>query len=153
MRRMARFGLAGAAVVVVLAGALFAVAMRGGFGQSATIMVLDFTAPLADVLAYVPGRVRPSRAAAPAEAGVFYRHSLSTHCGVEYAWFDGRWWQASPKLYRPDGMRANPPVGWGNPFTPGKIGVIGDDRAMFIADTGERATFAVRSTEPSDGCA
>ncbi|MDA0263475.1 MAG: hypothetical protein O3A93_04945 [Chloroflexi bacterium] len=78
----------------------------------------------------------PLSEAAPAEIGVRYAHRLYTHCGIRYADFDGRRWLADPAL-----GDANPPPGWGNPFDPGTIELLAEDRAMFISHSGERAFF------------
>jgi hypothetical protein len=61
-----------------------------------------------DVLALLPGGVRPALAEDDrAEIGVDYRYELPTHCGVEYAFFSGRWWTATPKVYE-NKARVNP---------------------------------------------
>lgn len=35
------------------------------------------------------------------EAGVSYRFNLLTHCGIEWAYFDGRYWVPKPKAQTP----------------------------------------------------
>jgi hypothetical protein len=64
--------------------------------------------------------------------------SVYTHCGVESARIDGRWWHASPPLYNED--QSGPPVGWGNPHQEGTLTVESNDRAVFEA-VGERVIF------------
>ena len=32
-----------------------------------------------------------------------YRFNLLTHCGIEWAYFDGRYWVAKPKVDKPSG--------------------------------------------------
>ena len=78
----------------------------------------------------------PASEAAPAVIGVRYSHRLYTHCGVRSADFDGRRWLADPFL-----GEANPPPGWGNPFDPGTIELVAEDRALFVSHSGERAFF------------
>jgi hypothetical protein len=145
--------LAAITVVVLSVAVVSTVALRGGLGDGGIVMAQSFTATIANAVAYVPGRVRPAAGDSPVQQGVFYRHTLMTHCGVEYARFDARWWQTSPRRYRADGTQANPPSGWGNPFTSGKMAVVADDMAVFIADTRQRAAFRARPTEPGDTCA
>ena len=71
-------------------------------------------------------------------AGKPYNYQLYTHCGIRWAYFDGRWWKASPVL--DDGSR-NPPRGWGNPFDIGSMVLSADDRARFTSAAGLTATF------------
>lgn len=56
---------------------------------------------------------------------------LYTHCGVNGAMIDGRWWQISPSLDDGDG---NPPPPWDNPFQNGVLRFTSDDTAIFTAD-------------------
>ncbi|MFN2470436.1 MAG: hypothetical protein ABR583_05500 [Gaiellaceae bacterium] len=84
------------------------------------------------------------------EPGARYEFTLYTHCGIEYARFDGRWWLADPPL---DDGSHNPPRGWGNPSQPGTMELVAPDRAKFRAEE-LSATFrpAPASYEPP-GCA
>jgi hypothetical protein len=63
---------------------------------------------------------------------------LYTHCGVESARIDGRWWHAKPPLYNED--RSGPPDGWDNPFQHGRLTVESPNRAVFKA-AGQRVVF------------
>ena len=97
--------------------------------------------PPRDVLALLPGGVRPALAENElAEIGLDYRYELPTHCGVEYAYFSGRWWTAAPKLYE-SAARLNPPLGWGDPMEPGTMRLVAQDEALFVGDSGPDALF------------
>jgi hypothetical protein len=76
-----------------------------------------------------------------AEIGVPYEYPLYTHCGVLWAEFDGRLWDASPPLAEPTG---NPPPGWGNPYDTGTITLLQEDVAVFRSSMGEVARFRPR---------
>jgi hypothetical protein len=99
-----------------------------------------FGAP-GDVLAFLPGGVRPSLPEhGQAKVGIDYRYELPTHCGVEYAFFSGRWWRATPRLYEGD-AKVNPPPGWGNPTEPGTMRLVSRGEARFEGDSGNTARF------------
>jgi len=65
--------------------------------------------------------------------------TVYTHCGVESARVNGRWWHAKPPLYG-DTEGGGPPPGWGNPFQEGTLTVEAADRAVFEA-LGQRVLF------------
>ena len=77
--------------------------------------------------------------------GRFVSYSLYTHCGVTYAYFDGKRFYADPPLNDGNG---NPPVGWGNPLDDGFMILRDSDTAVFIDLSGHRADF---STHPKSG--
>ena len=60
--------------------------------------------------------------------GVSYPYELLTHCGVQYALFDGRLWLLDPPL---DDGSGNPPPGWDNPTQHGLMRLLADDVAEF----------------------
>jgi hypothetical protein len=94
-----------------------------------------------DVLALLPGGVHPALGPDErAEIGVDYRFELPTHCGVEYAFFSGRWWTATPKLYE-NGAEVDPPPGWDNPTEPGTMRLVSRNEALFVGDSGNIARF------------
>jgi len=64
---------------------------------------------------------------------------LYTHCGIEWAIFDGRLWLAHPPLLD-DGVRGAPP-GWSDPAQAGVMRRAGDERAELRAGS-LVATFA-----------
>ena len=66
------------------------------------------------------------------EQGVAYRFNLPTHCGIEWAYFDGRYWVPRPKL--------DPPSHWAS-IESGMIVLVRRDRALFEADAGGGARF------------
>jgi hypothetical protein len=66
------------------------------------------------------------------EVGETHDYSLYVHCGVEWARIDGVWWRTDPLN---DGD-ANPPAGWGNPYTPGTVTLSEPDVAIFDGPAG-----------------
>jgi hypothetical protein len=69
---------------------------------------------------------------ARAQAGVAYRFNLLTHCGIEWAYFDGRYWVPPRKV--------DPPSNWAN-IEPGTMTLTAQDEAVFAADVGGGARF------------
>ena len=53
-----------------------------------------------------------------------------THCGVENALIDGRWWHVVDPLYGDGGPGTGPPEGWGNPTQSGRLTMDGE-QAVF----------------------
>ena len=113
--------LAGAAMV--LAGAAVVLAACGG-GTAA-----QAAKPAA-----------PSRAAA-ASAGSARPYMLYTHCGIDEARIDGRYYEAVHPLS--DGQ-GNPPAGWGNPYQAGTMTLLPPDQAVFRDDAGHQVLFRSR---------
>jgi hypothetical protein len=78
----------------------------------------------------------PDADAAPCEegveAGVPYRFDLLTHCGIEWAYLDGRYWIAAPKI--------DPPSDW-SPVESGTITLVNENEARFEGDSGGEASF------------
>jgi hypothetical protein len=66
------------------------------------------------------------------ERGVDYRFNLLTHCGIEWAYFDGRYWVPKPKADRPSH--------WAS-IEPGTMRLEQPDVASFEADEGGGARF------------
>lgn len=58
--------------------------------------------------------------------------TMYTHCGVENALIDGRWWHVDQPLYR-GAPGSGPPQGWANPSQRGVLTFTSDDRAVFQA--------------------
>jgi hypothetical protein len=81
---------------------------------------------------------------------VYYAYGLQTHCGIDWAFFDGRLWVADPPL---DDGSGNPPDGWDNPRQVGFMGLRSHREAEFRAGD-RRAHFrpAPPGFEPP-GCA
>ncbi len=73
-----------------------------------------------------------------AGVGIAYPYRLYTHCGVRWAYFDGRWWEATPPVTDGSG---NPPRGWGNPYDVGSFRKADEDFAVFTAQGGMTADF------------
>jgi hypothetical protein len=65
------------------------------------------------------------------------RFKVYTHCGVESAHSDGRWWHASPPLY---GKAWGPPARWSDPYQDGTLTLESAERAVFEA-LGQRVVF------------
>jgi hypothetical protein len=69
------------------------------------------------------------------EDGVGYSYTLQTHCGVEWAYFDGRFWIPRPKVMTPEpSFQRN--------FTSGRIMIVRPGVAVFEADGGGSVRFA-----------
>ena len=77
------------------------------------------------------------------EEGVGYRFNLLTHCGIEWAYFDGRYWVPMPML--------DAPSHWAG-IEAGTIVLEQPGVALFEADEGGGARFvpAPRSYRPPD---
>jgi hypothetical protein len=67
------------------------------------------------------------------EEDVGYRFHLLTHCGVKWAYFDGRFWLPRPKV--------NPPSDWAN-IESGVMRLADSDQAVFEAEKGGSVRFA-----------
>lgn len=65
--------------------------------------------------------------------GTGYRFNLLTHCGIEWAHFDGRYWMPKPKVH--------PPPHWAN-IEAGTMVLVRPRVALFEADDGGSARFA-----------
>lgn len=80
-----------------------------------------------------------------------YPYALYTHCGVNEANIQGRWYVAETPLS--DG-HGNPPAGWGNPFQPGTMTIRSATRAEFTDGDGHHVTFILRpnATGPRQVC-
>ena len=84
---------------------------------------LPLTAPPSDVASASP---------APAALPSARQFTIYTHCGVENALIDGRWWHVEEPLYR-GAPGSGPPQGWANPSQPGMLTFTSADRAVFRA--------------------
>ena len=82
-----------------------------------------------------------SPCASGVERGVDYPVNLLMHCGIEWAYFDGRYWVAKP--------RVDPPSHWAS-IEAGTMTLEQPDVAVFEADEGGGACFvpAPRSYRP-----
>jgi hypothetical protein len=95
----------------------------------------------------VPLVCGPERNKLPCSAGVEegagYRFNLLTHCGIEWAYFDGRYWVPMPML--------DAPSHWAG-IEAGTIVLEQPGVALFEADEGGGARFvpAPRSYRPPD---
>lgn len=76
-----------------------------------------------------------------------------THCGVESARINGRWWHAVDPLYGPGGAGSGPPAGWQDPQQEGELTLQSSSRAAFAA-RGEQVVLVPAPTdEPLRICA
>jgi hypothetical protein len=66
------------------------------------------------------------------EQGIGYRFNLQTHCGIEWAYFDGRYWVPKPTIDAPSHWAA---------ITPGTMVLEQPAVALFEADEGGGARF------------
>jgi hypothetical protein len=78
-------------------------------------------------------------------------YTLYTHCGIDEAMINGRWYEAVHPLT--DG-HGNPPPGWSNPGQPGTITLTSPTRAIFRDPAGHRVEFRLRpgATAPRHLC-
>jgi hypothetical protein len=79
----------------------------------------------------------PGRTPAPSSSP----YSLYTHCGINEANINGRWYEASEPLSDGSG---NPPPGWGNPSQQGVITFTSPTEAVFTDAAGHRVLFVLR---------
>jgi hypothetical protein len=70
--------------------------------------------------------------AAAVEEGVSYPFTLQTHCGAEWAYFDGHFWVVRPRMQTPSN--------WGN-FEAGTMVLTRPGVAVFVADAGGEVRF------------
>ena len=68
-------------------------------------------------------------------------YALYTHCGIDEANINGRWYQASQPLSDGSG---NPPAGWGNPSQQGVITFTSPTEVVFTDAAGHRVLFVLR---------
>jgi hypothetical protein len=66
------------------------------------------------------------------EPGLPYPMTLQTHCQLEWAYFDGRYWLPIAPVSEPGG-EAN--------FADGLMTLVSPDEAVFVADTGPEVRF------------
>lgn len=83
-----------------------------------------------------------SSRAATAVAGAARPYSLYTHCGIDEARIDGRYYEAVRPLS--DGQ-GNPPAGWGNPYQDGTMTLLPPDQALFRDNAGHQVLFRLRA--------
>ena len=76
-----------------------------------------------------------------------HAYSLYTHCGVRWAYFDGRYWEANPPL---DDDNGNPPPNWGNPYDNGTMALVSEDLARYTIGVGQTAEFKPLPVEVQD---
>ena len=74
-------------------------------------------------------------------SGVSYE--LRTHCGVDEALLNGRYYEAVTPLSDGSG---NPPPGWDNPFQAGEMTVTSPQTALFPDDRGHRVAVSSQGT-------
>lgn len=94
------------------------------------------TPKLASTSCSLPIKELPCRP--EAEIRKTYPYRLLTHCGIRWAYFNGRWWEASPPLVVGGG---SPPLGWGNPFDTGTMELVNEGLARFTSHAGKTAEF------------
>jgi hypothetical protein len=88
-----------------------------------------------------PGLGVAAGACGGSPAGPGHPYALYTHCGVDEARIDGKYYEAVHPLS--DGQ-GNPPAGWGNPYQRGSVTLTGSGRAVFTDADGHRVVFDVR---------
>ena len=94
------------------------------------------TAVAAAALTHEPAICGPRATRPPCgpgvKIGIAYRYALYTHCGIRYAWFDGRLWRAAPPLSK---------RGWREPSQVGTMRLRSRTRADFRASPRRLARF------------
>ena len=68
-------------------------------------------------------------------------YELLTHCGIDEARVNGKYYEAVTPLSDGSG---NPPPGWDNPYQAGVMTVTSGQTAVFTDDRGHRVQFRVR---------
>jgi hypothetical protein len=66
------------------------------------------------------------------QPGAPYAMTLLTHCELEWAYFDGRYWVPSATVSEPGGEAS---------FTDGLMTLVSADEALFVADSGAEVRF------------
>jgi hypothetical protein len=114
-------------VILLVLAALFV------FGGLALSPVGDSDEEVAEALPLVcePG-IPVLPCAAGVEAGVPYAMTLLTHCELEWAYFDGRYWVPPAPVSRPGG--------WGN-LADGLMTLAARDEAVFVPGSGPEVRF------------
>jgi hypothetical protein len=80
--------------------------------------------------------------APPVSAANSMPYDLYTHCGIDEARINGRFYEAAKPLS--DG-NSNPPPGWGNPYQHGTMTLASPSAAVFTDSAGHRVVFKVRA--------
>lgn len=127
--RRYRAALVGAAATCVLA------VVGCGSGEVADgppPSVVTSPVPVAEVARVDPAR--PRSGPAEPQLGVAYPFDLYTHCGVEFARFGGRWWQASPARPEPRPRAAGDGTTAYTGYTAGTMSLVGTEAARFVID-------------------
>jgi hypothetical protein len=65
---------------------------------------------------------------------VAYPFDLYTHCGIQYAQFGGRRWEASPSRPEPPARAGTDGVTRYTRYTAGTMTLVGTDIARFVVD-------------------
>ncbi|HVF04333.1 MAG TPA: hypothetical protein VNA20_05810 [Frankiaceae bacterium] len=90
------------------------------------------------------GYLHPAPMGEGMETGRWYRYDLYTHCGIEFAQFDGRHWRTE----RLDDGSNNPPPGWNNPYQSGIVALLDRDLAEFRGHNGKTLHFTPTDRPP-----
>lgn len=77
-------------------------------------------------------------------ARVSYPYDLMTHCGVRYAYFDGRWWEADSPSQDDPAKGSNPYTG----YVVGAMTLMSQMMARFDLPSGFTATFHPLNGQP-----
>lgn len=100
-----------------------------------------WTLALVAALAACSSAATPARHVARTETSTTVPYSLYTHCGIREARVGTTYYVADHPL---DDGNGNPPAGWGNPYQPGTMTVVGTGAAVFRDDLGHVVRFHAR---------
>ncbi len=114
---------------------------RRGLRRSATLLVALLALPIAGC-AYPSRLVKaPTATSASANASETVPYALYTHCGIDEARFDNRFYEAIDPLSDGNG---NPPDGWGNPIQEGTMRRLSSNELVFQDQRGHYVVFRLR---------
>lgn len=123
---------------LALLGAGVAVALTGGCGPSlateaaAPAQVEHSQVPAAQVAPANPAQLR--QGPAEPQVGVAHPFDLYTHCGIEFARFGGRLWQAASPRPEPAARPLETGVTAYTGYTAGTMTLVGTGVARFVID-------------------
>lgn len=108
--------------------------------STTTLAVLMLLATVGCERSAVPDEA-PTATASVAKTSAAVAFRLRTHCGIDEAMFEGRYYEAVHPLSDGSG---NPPDDWGNPYQSGTMQVVSATEAEFRDAAGHVVLFRLR---------